>query len=408
MYCPQCGKQIPDTSKVCGFCGNKILRVSTPPPPPPAEVPFKASEPEAEPVPEVAPEPVTVEKTEKKIHREEPAEISIEKTVEEINEKSAKQTREKTEKKVKERPAKKPRVKLEKKVKERPTKEPRIKPEKKAKVKAAKQLRVKTVKKPQEKPIPWKWILPAGIGGLVLVFLVLVYFSVLPLTGLQQFMELYLPSPNAKANLNELNCQNNSAEYVEIRSSWMENQVRMDGKPSSNEEWSDATCTNSVFRIPDYGEGLTQNDPISGRWWIKNDAEWVYLLVRLPVKHGQPERVFFDHFWPGPYVDHWAFSDGVSVSVSGGVSDIHGWDEISWKEDTDFGGKNQSKGAFHKDNQYYWFEFKKPLDSGEDLDWSWRPGGSTGLYNSTILGFLGLRENSGPHLLDMTVTFATK
>jgi hypothetical protein len=33
MFCPNCGKEIPDTSKVCGYCGNKVpVKVEAPPP----------------------------------------------------------------------------------------------------------------------------------------------------------------------------------------------------------------------------------------------------------------------------------------------------------------------------------------------------------------------------------------
>jgi hypothetical protein len=31
MFCPNCGKDIPDTSKVCGYCGNKMPAIVQPP-----------------------------------------------------------------------------------------------------------------------------------------------------------------------------------------------------------------------------------------------------------------------------------------------------------------------------------------------------------------------------------------
>jgi hypothetical protein len=61
MFCPNCGKEIPDTSKVCGFCGNKVpVKVEVSPPTPQSE-PKPESKPVTPPQPETQPEskPVT-------------------------------------------------------------------------------------------------------------------------------------------------------------------------------------------------------------------------------------------------------------------------------------------------------------------------------------------------------------
>jgi hypothetical protein len=224
--------------------------------------------------------------------------------------------------------------------------------------------------------------------------------------GLQQTMALYLPSPGAEAA--NLSCKTNNAVYVEVRSSWLKNKVRIDGKISSPGEWADATCTSSIFRVPDYNNGLDWGDGIPAVWWIKNDGKWVYLLVRVPSRYGEPGGVFFNHYWPGPYVDGWAHSDGAGVPIDGKASDTHGWDGRNWKDDADSGGSNDVVGAAHQDESYYWFEMKKPLDSGDGLDWDWRAGGSTGQYNSTLIGVWGLVDALGGYQLDSLITFSAK
>ena len=382
MFCPDCGKKIPAESKVCGYCGHKIMLVS-PPPPPPAPViaePEPPPAPEPEPVldpvvesePEPKPMPVSEPETTPAPEPEpEPAPVPV--------------------------PEPAPAAK-------KPVREDKPKRVKKARVKTP---RPKSGKEKRKIKIPWKWLGPALGAGAVIVFLLLVYLGVIPLGSLQQSLMLNLPSPKAAATLNGQPCRSNNETYLEKQVAWSDNQVRIDGKPSSELEWADAACTQSKFRIPNYGEGLSWGQGIDVRWWVKNDSKWVYLLVRVPAQYGEPGGLYFNHYWPGPYVDHWKNSDGTGVTVNDDAFDGHDWNEVTWKDDTDFGGKKDTVGKASKDNSYYWFELKKPLDSGDDLDWSWRPGGSSGQYNSTLIGVWGLRDDSFGYQLDLVLNFAT-
>jgi hypothetical protein len=38
-----------------------------------------------------------------------------------------------------------------------------------------------------------------------------------------------------------------------------------------------------------------------------------------------------------------------------------------------------------REPNYYWFEFRKPLDSGDRYDWSWTPGESIGEVGNLLL-----------------------
>ncbi|MFC2065060.1 zinc-ribbon domain-containing protein [Chloroflexota bacterium] len=81
MFCPDCGKQIMDTARVCGYCGFKIPEKSSPPDETPVvKVEAPLEEPPAEVVEEkqAAPAPPPVE-LEKSTPKEPPAEVVKEK-----------------------------------------------------------------------------------------------------------------------------------------------------------------------------------------------------------------------------------------------------------------------------------------------------------------------------------------
>ncbi len=261
----------------------------------------------------------------------------------------------------------------------------------------------KPIKQRPEINIPWKWVGPSAAGVLLVLFLILVYLGIIPMAGLQNGLKLYLPSPNAISVLTSSSCQSNYETYAEISSSWSENAVRIDGKPSSELEWADATCTNISLSEPVYGpNSLSWKNSIRARWWVKNDDTWIYLLLRVKRTYGEVGGMFFDHWWLNHY-----YSDGGGVSVTGESSDMYGWDEVNWYDDTDGGGKNDVSGAAYQDDNYYWFELKKKLNSGDGLDWKWSSGGTTGLTNSTLLGVWGVNDNVGGNQLDLLLRLAS-
>jgi hypothetical protein len=150
--------------------------------------------------------------------------------------------------------------------------------------------------------------------------------------------------------------------------------VRIDGRISSPLEWSRAYCVD--MKLLEKREGPFTR---TARWWIKNDEQWLYFLVRVP-KDVPVRGVFVYYFWPKYENGRWQHSDGMVVTTAGEFDDVHGWDETQWFSDgsADPPGMNDVEGAAHEDSQYWWFEFKKPLDSRERYDWSWRTGMTIG------------------------------
>jgi len=89
-----------------------------------------------------------------------------------------------------------------------------------------------------------------------------------------------------------------SGETAEIESPWLRNEVTFDGKMTAAEEWSDAVCLDLTLLEQHEGPAT-----ISSRWWVKNDAQWLYLLARVPVAELEAYGAFIDYFWPYPFVD---------------------------------------------------------------------------------------------------------
>jgi len=93
-------------------------------------------------------------------------------------------------------------------------------------------------------------------------------------------------------------------------------------------------------------------------------------------------------------------SDLAYVSFGGLVWDAYGWDEVTFYDVSLASppGQNNVEGAGSHDGTYYWFEFRKALDSGDGCDWSLSPGVSFGSRDwSPELGgdlLAGLWDNS--------------
>jgi hypothetical protein len=146
--------------------------------------------------------------------------------------------------------------------------------------------------------------------------------------------------------------------------------VHIDGRISSPLEWSRAYCAD--MKLLELMEG-----PFSRvvRWWIQNDENNLYVLVRVP-KEVPVRGMFVDYFWPRYENGRWERSDGLNVNIEGLFDDIYGWDETQWFSDGSANppGMNNVEGAAHEDSLYWWFEAKKALDSREIYDWSWHTG----------------------------------
>ena len=110
---------------------------------------------------------------------------------------------------------------------------------------------------------------------------------------------------------------------AEIDSPWLTNQVSLDGRMTFEQEWVDAVCLDIVL------QGAWQPRT---RWWIKNDDQWLYLLVNVPGNEINPQGVQISYFWPYPYTDKWERSDlgYISAEIYGWFSE--GFDTLDLKE----------------------------------------------------------------------------
>jgi len=152
--------------------------------------------------------------------------------------------------------------------------------------------------------------------------------------------------------------------------------VIVDGKVTSSEEWSDTEYFDVTLLEWHGGPGT-----MSATIWIKNDGIWLYLLFRVewPANDTNPvDTAFIEYFWEwsGDPPPLWNQSDKGWVAFHNATGDLYGWDETSWYADehAEPPGENNVEGAATHDGTYYWFEFKKRLDSADGCDWDFTPG----------------------------------
>lgn len=178
-----------------------------------------------------------------------------------------------------------------------------------------------------------------------------------------------------------------------LHSAYLQNAVTLDGRMTSAAEWAEAAPVDLTLLKWHAGP-----ESVSSRWWVKNDAQWLYLLCRIEwpaqdVDGNDGGQI--DYFWPAGSCCPWDHSDLGYAGYDDSTIDLYGWDEASWYSDTDAGGTNDVQGAGSHDGTHYWFEFRKRLDSGDGFDWSFRPGQTVGTgYGGDLL--VSLWDNSEP------------
>jgi hypothetical protein len=168
---------------------------------------------------------------------------------------------------------------------------------------------------------------------------------------------------------------------VTLTSAWLSNEVVLDGKMTTQQEWSDATSLSLDLLEQDVGPAT-----ISSRWWLKNDGEWLYLLASVPASELEAWGAYVDYFWSEQSDISW-------VEQGGGAWDAHAYnpDSGTWTGDTDAAspGTNDVQGAAALEGSTYWFEFRKALNSGDGYDWSLTPGEEFGTGQTGTL-YLGV------------------
>ena len=78
------------------------------------------------------------------------------------------------------------------------------------------------------------------------------------------------------------------------------------------------------------------------------------------------------------------FSDKSVTSQLGSTFDLFNKTGGSWMNDLDKGGENNVEGMGHFDGVFYWFELKKPLNSGDGFDWIFQYEDTNGFADSSI------------------------
>jgi hypothetical protein len=169
---------------------------------------------------------------------------------------------------------------------------------------------------------------------------------------------------------------------VEVDSSWLSAPVTFDGEISSEGEWADTT----PYTVPLYcawgwpnKQMMLSDRELTVRF--KNDAEWLYMLYKVQwpsaeVDQGDGATIAL---FTGPYGPPWAESDSGHVSLDGSTIDLFGWDDTTWINDQSTEtGQNNVEGKATYDGTFYWFEFRKKLDSGDGCDWNLKPGDLVG------------------------------
>ena len=169
-----------------------------------------------------------------------------------------------------------------------------------------------------------------------------------------------------------------SSEPPTLISAPMKRPVTLDGMATGPTEWAES-------KPVDVQLGVGCCPPvapfISARAWSKFDSTWIYFLFRItwPASDvDQDDLSSIEYFW-GHYGPPWEHSDSGWVSVGGTTGDEYGWDDAEWYDDEASGGQNNVEGAATHDGIYYWFEFKKALNSGDGFDWTLERGHTYGL-----------------------------
>jgi len=186
----------------------------------------------------------------------------------------------------------------------------------------------------------------------------------------------------------EFDCEldtGSQASYYPVQSPFISHSIEIDGEITSPEEWANVPCVD--FRLH-YGINVTNPNFQRTRWWVQNDGQDIFFLVRVPKEYS-PRGVYVNYWWP-EYTGTWEHSDGVYARINDEVFDHGQWDEMQWQYDTDLDppGTVDIEARSTEDDEFYWFELKRALNSGDSYDWVFEPGQKYGSnpYDSVMIG----------------------
>lgn len=167
----------------------------------------------------------------------------------------------------------------------------------------------------------------------------------------------------------------------------------VDGKITYPSEWANSRCYKVRLSAQPPGQGCGAGIySIPVEWFLMNDKQRLYMLLKFSRNNFTPTGIHFSYFYPYPLTGEWQFSDSMGF-FGAKVVDQYGWNAAKgeWFDDVSNGGTMNTRAKSSYDNQSYWFEFSKPLDSGDGHDWIWKPGDKvgTGLTGDLMIGSFG-------------------
>ena len=97
-----------------------------------------------------------------------------------------------------------------------------------------------------------------------------------------------------------------TAQIPFISSAYLQHAVTLDARLTTPQEWAESTPVDLTVSRWFQGEAST-----TGRWWLKNDDQWLYLLVRIEWPANDTDGDDggqIDYFWPAGSCCPWAVS----------------------------------------------------------------------------------------------------
>ena len=166
-----------------------------------------------------------------------------------------------------------------------------------------------------------------------------------------------------------------------LTSAWLINPVSVDGDITDSKEWIDANNIDLII-----GTNYGRSPPfLDTKIWAKNDLTHLYLLLRIeyPISHYDLDDMAFIYYLVHDTPTSYIATDKSIIGQLGSTQDLFNYTGSTWQDDLP-GGENNVVGMGIYDGLFYWFEVKKPLNSGDMRDWFFEHGETYGYADSPI------------------------
>ena len=166
-----------------------------------------------------------------------------------------------------------------------------------------------------------------------------------------------------------------------LNSAWLINPVSVDGDITDSKEWIDANNIDLII-----GTNYGRSPPfLETKILAKNDMTPLYLLLRIefPISNYDLDDKAFIYYLIHNNTSGYITTDKSIIGPLGSTQDLFNYIGSTWQNDFP-GGENNVQGMGIYDSLFYWFEIKKPLNSGEMRDWFFELGETYGYADSSI------------------------